>query len=96
MFFELILLFYLRPCPSTSFYLPIHANGVPAYHIPSGYTTSQLRLRIDQLFHLGKLVVVLQALRVKQRPAGLDDLTRDDLLNRQLDLLEIDGCLALC
>ena len=42
-----------------------------------------------------KLLVVLQALRIRQGAAGRYDLAGHDLLDRQLHLLEIDSCLPL-
>lgn len=45
----------------------------------------------DQVFHVCELVVVLETLRVGKCTARLDALARDDLLYRQLYLLQIHG-----
>lgn len=42
----------------------------------------QLLLGPNNLLHLGKLVVKVQALRIQQCPARLDFLSRHDLLDR--------------
>ena len=54
----------------------------------------QLLLGTDQFLHLGELVVELEALGVGQRAARLDGLPGDDLLDGELDLFEVDGCLC--
>lgn len=56
-------------------------------------STLQLLLGSNQLLHLGELVIVLETLRVSQRAARLDGLPGHDLLDGQLDLFEVDGCL---
>lgn len=58
------------------------------------HISSQLCLGGNEILDLGKLVVEVKAFRVRQSPAGLDFLARDDLLDRQLDLFEVDGCLV--
>lgn len=47
----------------------------------------------NQLLNLSKLVIIIQALRVKQRPAWLNNVTRYDLLDWQLNLFHVDRCL---
>lgn len=54
---------------------------------------SKSLLWANQLLNLGKLVVVVQALRIGQSATRLDDVARHNLLDRQLNLLHIDRCL---
>ena len=56
-------------------------------------TDLQLALRLHQFLDLGELVVEVEAVLVRQSIGWLDRLTRHDLLDWELDLLEIDGCL---
>ena len=65
---------------------PLHGGG-------HGRDGLELLLGSHQLLDLGKLVVEVQALGVRQRGAGLDDPAGHDLLHGKLDLLEVDGCL---
>lgn len=51
---------------------------------------SELALGLDKLLDFRELVVEVQTLLVGQRVRGLDRLARHDLLNRQLDLLQVD------
>ncbi len=63
------------------------------YPIPyTAWSSLKLRLqRTHQLLHPSKPVIILQALRIKQRATRLDHLAGDDLLDGQLDLFHIDG-----
>lgn len=58
------------------------------------YHSLQLCLRLRHSLNVLELVEEIQALRVQQRPAGLDILTRDDVFDRQLDLLAVDSDLC--
>lgn len=52
---------------------------------------SQLTLyRLNQLLNIRKLIVVIQATRVHQSAGRLDTVSRHNLLDRKLDLFEID------
>lgn len=58
-------------------------NGLSLYH------HSKLALT-NQLLHLGKPVVEVQATRVQQRSRGLDPLAGHNLLDWELHFLEVD------
>ena len=45
----------------------------------------------NQLFDFGKLIIKLETLLVGQRVRRLDDLTRNNLLDRKLHFLEVDS-----
>ena len=47
-----------------------------------------------EVFDVDEPIVVLQALRIRQCAGWRDDLAGDDLLDRELDFLEVDGCLS--
>lgn len=49
---------------------------------------------LKQFLHLGKLLVILQAARIRQRSTRLDDLARNDLLHGQLNLFKVDRSLC--
>lgn len=53
----------------------------------------KLLLGANNFLHSCELVVVVQASRIRQRPASRDRLARDDLLHGQLDFLQVDCCL---
>lgn len=53
----------------------------------------QFALRFHKLLYLRKLIVVVKALGIQESARWFDDLTRHDLLHRQLDFLEVHGCL---
>jgi len=64
------------------------ADGLHRYLV----LPSQLALLpSNKLLHLRKSVVVIQALRIRQRTGWLDDLPRDDLLDWKLNFLKVDG-----
>lgn len=61
---------------------------------------SELRLRrasvlANQLFDLGELIIELETFLIGQRVRRLDDLTRHDLLDRKLHLLQVDSRLQI-
>lgn len=55
------------------------------------YVYLKLRARLLQFFNLLEAVVVVQALRVQQSAARLNLFARDDLLDRELNLLAVDS-----
>ena len=61
---------------------------------------SELRLKrasvlANQLFDLGELIIELETFLIGQRVRRLDDLTRHDLLDRKLHLLQVDSRLQI-
>jgi hypothetical protein len=60
---------------------------------PSELRFDRTCILAHQLFNFGKLIVELQTLLVRQRVRRLDDLARNNLLNRKFDFLEVDRCL---
>lgn len=67
---------------------------IPETKNPKMRYALQFALRIQELLYLRKLVVKVEAFRVKQRPRRLDDLSRNNLLHRQLHFLHIYGGLG--
>lgn len=72
----------------------VHLILYPLRHIYAhAYVTTTLKFlfRGNQIFNLGKLVVVIQTLRVEQSTTGLDNMAGDDLLYGELNLFEVDS-----
>lgn len=57
------------------------------------FYSSQLLFQLNQILNLSETVIVIQATRVQQRPARFDDVARNNLLDGQLDLFEVDSSL---
>lgn len=84
------------PYPAPLHRLPPHiVDPHPSYpSCPSDTTRLQLTPHLllvgEQLLHLGKAVVELQALRVQQRAGRRDAFPGDDALDGEFDFLQVD------
>ena len=55
---------------------------------------SQFTLRLSKALDVGELIIVIQAFLVRQRIRRLDRFARNNLLHRELDLLQVNGRLG--